>query len=60
MDFSVTAENIRTLIYPDDLTVLDQAWDGLLDNDAPFQMEYRVRRPNGEIRWCLASAAATR
>jgi PAS domain S-box-containing protein len=58
-DFMVTAENIRTLIYPDDLTVLDQAWDGLLATGAPFQMEYRVRRPNGEIRWCLSSAAAT-
>jgi two-component sensor histidine kinase/CheY-like chemotaxis protein len=22
-------------------------------------MEYRVRRPNGEVRWCLTSAAAT-
>ena len=29
-DFAVTAENIRALIYPDDLTVLDHAWDGLL------------------------------
>lgn len=58
-DFMVTAENIRTLIYPDDLTVLDQAWDGLLATGAPFQMEYRVRRPTGEIRWCLSSAAAT-
>ena len=58
-DFAVTAENIRTLIYPDDLTVLDHAWDGLLGTGAPFQMEYRVRRPNGEVRWCLTSAAAT-
>ncbi len=58
-DFIVTAENIRALIYPDDLAVLDQAWDGLLSTGAPFQMEYRVRRPNGEIRWCLSSAAAT-
>jgi PAS domain S-box-containing protein len=60
MDFSVTAENIRSLIYPDDLTALDQAWDNLLNNEARFQIEYRVRRPTGEIRWCLASAAATR
>ena len=52
-DFTVTAENIRALVYPDDLAVLDQAWDGSLATGAPFQMEYRVRRPNGEIRWCL-------
>jgi len=58
-DFIVTAENIRALIYPDDLAVLDQAWDRLLGAGAPLQMEYRVRRPNGEIRWCLSSAAAT-
>lgn len=60
MNFPVTAENIRTLIYPDDLAVLDRAWDNLLGAGAPFQMEYRVRRPNGQIRWCLSSAAATR
>jgi PAS domain S-box-containing protein len=60
MDFSVTAENIRSLIYPDDLAALDQAWDNLLNKDTRFQIEYRVRRPTGEIRWCLASAAATR
>ncbi|MBZ0149149.1 MAG: response regulator [Pseudorhodoplanes sp.] len=58
-DFVVTAENIRALIYPDDLTVLDQAWDGLLTTGTPLQMEYRVRRPNGDVRWCLTSAAAT-
>ena len=51
MDFSVTAENIRSLIYPDDLAALDQAWDNLLNKEARFQIEYRVRRPTGEIRW---------
>ena len=59
-DFSVTAENIRALIHPDDFSVLDNAWNNLVTNDAPFQIEYRVRRPNGDIRWCLSSAAATR
>lgn len=59
-EFSATAENIRTLIHPEDLTILDHAWGNLVTNDAPFQMEYRARRPNGEIRWCLSSAAATR
>jgi PAS domain S-box-containing protein len=58
-DFQVTAENVRALIYSDDLAILDQAWDGLLTTGTPFQMEYRVRRPNGEVRWCLTSAAAT-
>lgn len=59
-EFRVTAESIRALIYPEDLGILDHAWDNLLKGEAPFQMEYRVRRPNGEIRWCLSSAAATR
>jgi PAS domain S-box-containing protein len=59
-DFSVTSENIRALVYPDDWAILDQTWGDLLNKDAQFQMEYRVRRPNGEIRWCLSSAAATR
>ena len=58
-DFAVTAENIRALIHPDDFAVLDKhGTTG--DNDDPFQIEYRVRRPNGDIRWCLSSAAATR
>jgi two-component sensor histidine kinase/CheY-like chemotaxis protein len=32
----------------------------LLDDGQPQQAEFRVRRPDGELRWCSSTAAATR
>jgi two-component sensor histidine kinase/CheY-like chemotaxis protein len=31
----------------------------VLRNGKPFQSEFRVRRPSGEIRWCVGTAIAT-
>ena len=31
----------------------------LLERGQPHQAEFRVRRPNGEVRWCASTAAAT-
>jgi PAS domain S-box-containing protein len=55
--FAVTAENVRALIHPDDWGQLQQALDRLLREHQPVQGEFRVKRPNGEVRWCLGTAA---
>src|SRR5665213_3927267 len=57
--FSVTPENVRTLIHPDDWEQLQGVSDQLFRDYQPSQKEFRVRRPNGEIRWCLRTAAPT-
>jgi PAS domain S-box-containing protein len=56
--FAVTPENVRALIHPEDWQRLRQAWDNVAGTAPSFQTEFRVRRPNGELRWCIGTVAA--
>jgi PAS domain S-box-containing protein len=56
-EFSITAANIRPLVHPDDWVALQHGLDCLLKDRKPIQMEFRIRRPSGEVRWCLGTAA---
>jgi hypothetical protein len=55
--FAVSAENVRALIHPDDWDGLQIAIERLFKDRQPTQNEFRVKRPNGEVRWCLGTAA---
>ena len=55
--FAVSAENVRALIHPDDWDGLKVAIERLFKNRQPAQNEFRVKRPSGEVRWCLGTAA---
>lgn len=55
--FMVTPENIRALLHPDDWDQLRTAMDAVCNDAKPYQTEFRVRRPNGEVRWCFGTAA---
>lgn len=57
--FAVTAENIRASIYADDWKVLQEGFDEIASTRHAHQMEFRIRRPNGQLRWCMTSAAAS-
>ena len=58
-DFNVSVVNIRALIHPDDWQVLQEGARGISEGARTQQSEFRVLRPNGEIRWCLGTAAAS-
>jgi PAS domain S-box-containing protein len=55
--YAVTLDNTRTLIHPEDWERLQAAFEKGAEAPA-FQTEFRVRRPNGELRWCLGAVAA--
>ena len=55
--FGVTAENVRALIHPEDWQRLQNSLELLLKDRNPTQNEFRVKRPNGEVRWCIGTAA---
>jgi PAS domain S-box-containing protein len=57
--FAVTFENVRALVHPEDLERLEQALHRISADAQSYQTEFRVRRPNGELRWCIGTAAAT-
>src|SRR5882762_8779118 len=58
--FAVTPENLKVLVLPDDWEHLQAGMNAMLAHGRPHQAEFRVRRPNGEVRWCVSTAAATR
>ncbi len=57
--FAVTPENVRTLVHPDDLGCLEQVLQRISADAQSYQTEFRVRRPDGELRWCIGTATAT-
>jgi two-component sensor histidine kinase/CheY-like chemotaxis protein len=52
-------ENIRALIHPEDWISLVEIARGMSRGARTQQTESRVVRPNGEIRWCIGTAAAS-
>jgi PAS domain S-box-containing protein len=59
-NFTVTAENVRALVHPDDWATFGGAMDRLFREGGTYETEFRIRRPNGEVRWCAGTAAASR
>jgi PAS domain S-box-containing protein len=57
--FSVTPANVRALLHPEDIEKLEQALRRICADAQSYQAEFRVRRPTGELRWCIGTAAAT-
>ena len=58
-EFIVTPEHFKVLIVPEDWERLQVGMQSLLERGEAHQAEFRVRRPNGEVRWCESTAAAT-
>src|SRR5215467_2726283 len=52
-------DDVRTLIHVDDWGGLRESLFGLTKDSQTCQIEFRVLRPNGEIRWCVGAAAAS-
>jgi PAS domain S-box-containing protein len=57
--FVVSPENVRPRIHSDDWPHLQIGLDRLSKEGHAHQLEFRVLRPDGQVRWCVGSAAAT-
>jgi PAS domain S-box-containing protein len=57
--FDVTVDSIRALIHPDDWKHLQNAIKPAARDTPSFQTEFRVCRPNGQLRWCIGTAVAS-
>jgi two-component sensor histidine kinase/FixJ family two-component response regulator len=56
--FLTNNENICALIYPDDRESYLTALNDIANGGPSRQFEFRIGKPGGRIKWCLASAAA--
>ncbi|MFZ2406757.1 MAG: diguanylate cyclase [Methylobacter sp.] len=59
-DFSGTEEAWRQSLHPDDLERGDSEVEAALSGEKPFDTEFRVRWPNGDIRYIKAVAKVFR
>lgn len=58
-NFVVAPESIRTRVHPDDWHNLQIGFEQMAKDGHAHQLEFRVLRPDGRVRWCVGSAAAT-
>jgi PAS domain S-box-containing protein len=57
--FNVTPEHVRMLVHPEDWESFSSNMERMFKEGGAYETEFRVRRPDGEIRWCLGTAAAS-
>ena len=58
-EFEISAETIKVLIHSDDWEILRTVARDMAQGARTQQVEFRVLRTNGEIRWCFGTAAAS-
>ena len=53
-----SAETMRRAVHPDDRDDIERAFAGLSPDSRIFEYECRIKRPNGDERWCRQVGAA--
>jgi two-component sensor histidine kinase/CheY-like chemotaxis protein len=57
--FELTPANIQSVCHQDDVHKLHKAWASFAKGEKSYEAELRIIRPDGEVRWCIGTAAAT-
>lgn len=57
--FVVTTANVQALLHPDDVDELRKAIARFGKGERSYEAEFRVNRPDGDVCWCVGTAAAT-
>jgi two-component sensor histidine kinase/DNA-binding response OmpR family regulator len=57
--FNVTLESVRARFHPDDWRRLVAAFADITPEQNSWRTDFRVVRADGELRWCIGTAAAT-
>ena len=58
-NFVVTPANVQALLHPDDINELRKAQAQFAKGVKSYEAEFRIVRPNGDVRWCAGTAAVT-
>ncbi len=53
-----TAEDWRARILLEDLPLIEAEWEANIRHGKTFDVEFRIRRPDGEIRWMFSKGSA--
>ncbi|WP_052050934.1 PAS domain-containing protein [Leptolyngbya sp. KIOST-1] len=55
-----TYQDWRSRVHPEDVEAVEAALQAAIDTDAPYEVEFRIYRCNGELRWVKSSALVHR
>jgi PAS domain S-box-containing protein len=55
-EFGGTVADVRRLVHPEDRPRLNAALQAALYEGAPYQIEFRTVRPDGQVRWLATRA----
>ena len=58
-NFEVTSANIQALLHPEDANELRRIVAEFTKGARSYEAEFRIMRPDGGVRWCVGTAAAT-
>ena len=58
--FPATLEGFTALIHPDDRERVTRAVEHSLQDDVPYELEFRAVRPNGDVIWLFTNAVVLR
>ena len=58
-DFVVNPANVQALLHPEDINELRKAQAQFAKGVKSYEAEFRIVRPNGDVRWCAGTAAVT-
>ncbi|MEW4489802.1 PAS domain-containing protein [Thalassoglobus sp. JC818] len=57
---SPSPELFFSVVHPEDLPVLQQHWLEAIDGSSDYEIQFRIVRPNGLVRWISAVGIVTR
>ena len=57
--FVVTPASVQAMLHSDDIDELRKAMAHFNMGARSYEAEFRIARPDGEVRWCVGTAAAT-
>ncbi|BFM40014.1 PAS domain-containing protein [Synechocystis sp. LKSZ1] len=58
--FKGDLETVMAMIYPDDRLLVQSALKRSLEEEAPYDLEFRFIKPNGSLRWAASRATVIR
>lgn len=59
-ELATSYENFLAAIHPDDRQSVIDAVAACIEDDVPYEIEHRVKWPDGTVRWLLERGAVTR
>ena len=59
-DFDGTLQGFEQLTHPEDLAIVRRAIERAVNDDEPYELEFRVRHPGGRVAWVYTDARLIR